>query len=200
MDKTVVHVRGYLCSSLYNLFIERLAEKAKALKIGSGLDPETDMGPLVSQKQLNTVLDYIEKGKEEGARIVAGGDRALEKGYFVQPTIFADVQDTMIIAQEEIFGPVMSILSFETVDEVIVRANNSKYGLAASIWTENVKKAHYIASKLQAGTVWINDFGLEWETMPFGGYKQSGIGREMGGEYGLSNYTEVKSVFVNMKQ
>lgn len=101
---------------------------------------------------------------------------------------------------QEIFGPVMSILSFETVDEVIVRANNSKYGLAASIWTENVKKAHYIASKLQAGTVWINDFGLEWETMPFGGYKQSGIGREMGGEYGLSNYTEVKSVFVNMKQ
>ncbi|AMO31957.1 aldehyde dehydrogenase family protein [Lysinibacillus sphaericus] len=192
--------RVFVHSSLYNLFIERLAEKAKALKIGSGLDPETDMGPLVSQKQLNTVLDYIEKGKEEGARIVAGGDRALEKGYFVQPTIFADVQDTMIIAQEEIFGPVMSILSFETVDEVIVRANNSKYGLAASIWTENVKKAHYIASKLQAGTVWINDFGLEWETMPFGGYKQSGIGREMGGEYGLSNYTEVKSVFVNMKQ
>lgn len=132
--------RVFVHSSLYNQFVERLAEKAKALKVGPGLDPETEMGPLVSQKQLNTVLGFIEKGKEEGARLVAGGNRALQKGFFVQPTIFADVQDTMTIAQEEIFGPVMSILSFETIEEVIVRANNSKYGLAASIWTENVKK------------------------------------------------------------
>ena len=106
----------------------------------------------------------------------------------------------MTIAREEIFGPVLSLFVFDTMEEAIQRANDSQYGLAASVWTENVKKAHYIASKLQSGTVWINDFGLEWETMPFGGYKQSGIGREMGGEYGLANYTEVKSVFVNMKQ
>lgn len=192
--------RVFVHSSLYNQFVERLAEKAKAVKVGSGLDLTTEMGPLVSQKQLDTVLGFIEKGKVEGARLVAGGGRALEKGYFVQPTVFADVQDDMTIAREEIFGPVMAIFKFETVDEVIARANDSKYGLAASVWTENVKKAHYIASKLQSGTVWINDFGLEWETMPFGGYKQSGIGREMGGEYGLTNYTEVKSVFVNMKQ
>ncbi|MBU5253040.1 aldehyde dehydrogenase family protein [Lysinibacillus capsici] len=192
--------RVFVHSSLYNQFVEKLAEKAQEVKLGPGLDPQTEMGPLVSQKQLNTVLGFIEKGKAEGARLVAGGRRAFNKGYFVQPTVFADVQDHMTIAREEIFGPVMSIFSFETIEEVIARANDSKYGLAASIWTENVKKAHYISSKLQAGTVWINDFGLEWETMPFGGYKQSGIGREMGGEYGLSNYTEIKSVFVNMKQ
>lgn len=192
--------RVFVHSSLYDQFVEGLAERAKALKVGPGMDPSTDMGPLVSAKQQNTVLGYIEKGKAEGARLVAGGEKAFDKGYFVQPTVFADVQDDMTIAREEIFGPVMAIFKFETVEEVIKRANDSEYGLAASIWTENVKKAHYIASKLQSGTVWINDFGLEWETMPFGGYKQSGIGREMGGEYGLANYTEVKSVFVNMKQ
>lgn len=192
--------RIFVHRSLYDQFVERLAEKAKALKIGPGMDPESDIGPVVSQKQMNTVLGFIEKGKEEGARLVAGGGRAGNTGYFVEPTIFADVEDDMTIAREEIFGPVMAIFVFDTVDEVIKRANDSKYGLAASVWTQNIKKGHYIASKLQSGTVWVNDFGLEWETMPFGGYKQSGIGREMGGEYGLANYTEVKSVFVNIDQ
>ncbi|MER2088408.1 MAG: aldehyde dehydrogenase family protein, partial [Sporosarcina sp.] len=171
-----------------------------ALKLGPGMDSETEMGPLVSAKQQQTVLDYIEKGKAEGARLVAGGSKAFDKGYYVQPTIFADVEDDMTIAREEIFGPVLSIFVFDTVEEVIQRANDSIYGLAASVWTENIKTGHYVAKKLQAGTVWINDFGIEIETMPFGGYKQSGIGREMGGEYGLANYTEVKSVFVNIKQ
>lgn len=192
--------RAYIHRSLYDQFVEALADKAKALKVGPGMDPSTDMGPLVSAKQQKTVLDFIEKGKEEGARLVAGGEKGHEKGFFVQPTVFADVEDDMTIAREEIFGPVLSLFVFDTMEEAIQRANDSQYGLAASVWTENVKKAHYIASKLQSGTVWINDFGLEWETMPFGGYKQSGIGREMGGEYGLANYTEVKSVFVNMKQ
>jgi aldehyde dehydrogenase (NAD+) len=192
--------RVYVHRSLYDKVLQALAERADSLKVGPGIDEDTEMGPLVSQKQMETVLSYIEKGKEEGARLVAGGDRVYDKGYFVRPTIFADVTDDMTIAREEIFGPVMSVFPFDTEKEVIRRANDSHYGLAASIWTTNVKKAHYIASKLQSGTVWINDFGLEWETMPFGGYKKSGIGREMGGEYGLANYTEVKSVFVNIKQ
>lgn len=192
--------RVYVQRGLYDHFVEALAEKAKALKVGPGMDPSTDMGPLVSAKQQETVLGYIEQGVAEGARLVAGGGRVHDIGFYVEPTVFADVEDHMTIAREEIFGPVLSIFVFDTVEEVIKRANDSDYGLAASIWTENIKKGHYIASKLQAGTVWVNDFGLEWETMPFGGYKQSGIGREMGGEYGLANYTEVKSVFVNIKQ
>ncbi|MBO1002499.1 aldehyde dehydrogenase family protein [Pseudogracilibacillus auburnensis] len=192
--------RVFVHRSLYDHFVTKLAERANALKVGSGMDPNTEMGPLVSAKQLQTILNYIEKGKDEGARLVAGGEKVGQTGYFVQPTIFADVEDHMTIAREEIFGPVMSIFVFDTVEEVIIRANDSEYGLASSVWTSDIKKGHYIASKLRAGTVWLNDFGLEWETMPFGGYKQSGIGREMGGDYGLANYTEVKSVFVNIEQ
>ncbi|MBP2258083.1 aldehyde dehydrogenase family protein [Virgibacillus alimentarius] len=183
----------------YDRVVEELAERAKAMKLGPGMNPETEMGPLVSAKQQQTVLDYIDKGKEEGARLVAGGKKAFDKGYFVEPTIFADVEDDMTIAREEIFGPVMSVFVFDDVEEVIERANDSEYGLAASVWTENIRTGHYIAGKLQAGTVWVNDFGLELETMPFGGYKKSGVGREMGGEYGLANYTEVKSVLVKVK-
>lgn len=183
----------------YDQVIEAFAKRANAMKLGPGMDPETDMGPLISAKQQETVLDYIEKGKAEGARLVAGGEKAFDKGYFVQPTIFADVEDNMTIAREEIFGPVMAVFVFDEVEEVISRANDSEYGLAASVWTENIRSGHYIAGKLQAGTVWVNDFGLELETMPFGGYKKSGIGREMGGEYGLANYTEVKSVLVKIK-
>ncbi|MFC7061024.1 aldehyde dehydrogenase family protein [Halobacillus seohaensis] len=192
--------RVYVHRKHYNQVVQELAEHVGMVKLGAGMDSETDMGPLVSEKQKQSVLGYIEQGKEEGARLVVGGEEAFNKGYFVKPTIFADVEDDMTIAREEIFGPVMSVFVFDTVEEVIERANDSNYGLAASIWTENIKTGHYIARKLQAGTVWINDVGLEWETMPFGGYKQSGIGREMGGEYGLENYTEVKSVYVNIKQ
>jgi len=192
--------RIYVHRKHYETVINTLAERVANVKLGSGLAPDTDMGPLVSAKQQQRVLDYIKQGKKEGARLVVGGEKGLDKGYFVQPTIFADVEDDMVIAREEIFGPVMSIFVFDTVEEVIKRANDSEYGLAASVWTENIRTGHYIASKLQSGTVWINDFGLELETMPFGGYKKSGIGREMGGEYGLANYTEVKSVFVNINK
>lgn len=192
--------RIFVQRNLYNEFVDKLAKKAKTVKVGPGMDPATEMGPVVSKKQQDTVLGYIEKGKEEGARLVAGGNNTKDQGYFVQPTVFADVEDHMTIAREEIFGPVMSIFPFDTIEEVVERANDSPYGLAASVWTRDIKHGHSIASKLQTGTVWLNDFGLEWETMPFGGYKQSGIGREMGGEYGLDNYTEVKSVFVNIEE
>ena len=190
--------RVYVQRNIYDKVIDALKKKAEEITVGDGLDEKTDIGPLVSKKQLDTVLGYIEKGKEEGAKLITGGKRIGDKGFFVEPTIFTDVTDDMTIAREEIFGPVMSVLPFDDIEEVIKRANDSNYGLAASVWTENIKDGHYIASKLEAGTVWINDFGLELETMPFGGYKQSGIGRDMGGDYGISNYIEVKSVFVNM--
>ena len=192
--------RIYVQKENYEKVIQGLKERAEKIKLGPGMNDDTDMGPLVSKKQQRTVLDYIEKGKAEGARLVTGGTAPFDKGYYVEPTIFADVEDDMTIAREEIFGPVMAVMVFETIEEAISRANDSQYGLAASVWTENIKNGHYITKKLQAGTVWINDVGLELETMPFGGYKQSGIGREMGGEYGLENYTEVKSVYVNIKK
>lgn len=205
----IMYNHGQNCSAGSRVFVHRkhyervvseLAERSNRVKLGHGLQPDTEMGPLISEKQMKRVLGYIEKGIAEGAKLVAGGKRAYDKGYFVQPTVFADVKDDMTIAREEIFGPVVAVFPFDTIEEVIARANDSDYGLAAGVWTTNVKTAHYVASRLKAGTVWINDYALEWETMPFGGYKQSGIGREMGGEYGLANYTEVKSVYVNIKQ
>ncbi|HDX9587544.1 TPA: aldehyde dehydrogenase family protein [Bacillus pseudomycoides] len=182
----------------YEKVVEELAKRANDVKLGAGMEKGTEMGPLVSKKQQERVLRYIEKGKEEGARIAAGGAKAFEKGYFVRPTIFADVTDDMTIAKEEIFGPVVAVLPFDTVEEVIERANNTPFGLAAGVWTENVKTAHQVANRLKAGTVWINDYNLEDAAAPFGGYKQSGIGREMG-SYALDNYTEVKSIWVNLK-
>ncbi|WP_339183173.1 aldehyde dehydrogenase family protein [Oceanobacillus sp. FSL W7-1293] len=192
--------RVYVQRKLYDEVLQGLSEELEKVKLGHGMNPETDMGPLVSKKQQQTVLDYIQTGIDEGARLIGDSSPVSDKGYFVKPVIFADVEDDMTVAREEIFGPVMTVHVFDTVEEGIRRANDSEYGLASSVWTENIRKGHYIAGKLQAGTVWINDVGQEWETMPFGGYKQSGIGREMGGEYGLENYTEVKSVFVNIEQ
>lgn len=129
---------------------------------------------------------------------MTGGSCPFEAGYFVAPTVFANVEDEMTIAKEEIFGPVLTAIPYETVDEVIERANHSEYGLAAGLWTENVKQAHYIADRLQAGTVWVNCYNVFDAASPFGGYKQSGLGREMG-SYALDNYTEVKSVWVNLE-
>ncbi|MCD8917546.1 aldehyde dehydrogenase family protein [Staphylococcus gallinarum] len=190
--------RVYVQRAIYDDVIAGLKQRAEEVTIGPSLDETTDMGPLISKRQQEKVLEYISKGKEEGARLIVGGNRKFDKGYYVEPTIFADVQDDMTIAREEIFGPVMSVFVFDDIDEVITRANDSDYGLASSVWTQNIKHGHYISKKLKAGTVWINTVGLELETMPFGGYKQSGIGREMGGEYGIQSYTEVKSVMINI--
>lgn len=191
--------RVYVQRPLYEKVLNALVERANSLKLGDGFNKDTEMGPLISKEQLDRVIGYVIKGEDEGAKILAGGKRAFDRGYFMQPTIFADATDDMTIAREEIFGPVVVVFPFDTTEEVIERANNSNYGLAAGIWTENIKKAHNVASQLHAGTIWINDYGLEMEGAPFGGYKQSGIGRELG-SYALNEYTEVKSVWVNIKQ
>ena len=190
--------RIYVHRKHYDRVVEELTHMANKVKLGDGMDMETEMGPLVSKKQFERVLGYIEKGKAEGARVAAGGNKTGEKGYFIQPTVFANVTDDMVIAKEEIFGPVVVVMAFDTVEEVIERANNTQYGLAAGVWTKDIKTAHKVANKLKAGTVWINDYNLEDPAAAFGGYKQSGIGREMG-TYALDNYTEVKSVWVNIK-
>ncbi|EGL15961.1 MULTISPECIES: aldehyde dehydrogenase family protein [unclassified Paenibacillus] len=198
--------QGQVCCAGSRLFIQKkmfdnvvadLVLYSRKLKQGAGLSPDTQIGPLVSEEQQNRVLGYIERGLEEGAELLTGGTNPFEEGYFVAPTVFAGVQDSMTIAKEEIFGPVVTALPFEDLDDVIARANDTDYGLAAGLWTENVKNAHYIAGKLRAGTVWVNCYNVFDAASPFGGYKQSGIGREMG-SYALNNYCEVKSVWINM--
>ncbi|KNE22075.1 aldehyde dehydrogenase family protein [Virgibacillus pantothenticus] len=190
--------RVYVHRKHYDHVVEALVERANATKLGNGMEANTDMGPLVSKEQFERVLHYIEIGKKEGAKLVAGGESAGDKGYFVKPTVFADVEDDMRIAREEIFGPVVAVFPFDTTEEAIRRANDSDYGLAAAVWTENIRTGHQVARRLKAGTVWINDCNQENPAAAFGGYKQSGIGREMG-NYALDNYTEVKSVWVNLQ-
>ncbi|WP_257349456.1 aldehyde dehydrogenase family protein [Pseudalkalibacillus decolorationis] len=198
--------QGQVCCAGSRLYIQKkefdnvvadLVSHSEKIKQGVGLDPDTEMGPLVSEEQHNRVMSYIEKGKSEGAEVVTGGTKPFDQGYFVSPTVFADVNDSMSIAKEEIFGPVVAAMPFDDLDDVINRANLSDYGLAAGVWTENVRNAHYVANRLKAGTVWVNCYNVFDAASPFGGYKQSGIGREMG-SYALDNYTEVKSVWINM--
>jgi acyl-CoA reductase-like NAD-dependent aldehyde dehydrogenase len=181
-------------------FIDKLAARTKKMVPGDPLDPKTRYGAISSKKQLETVLKYIDTGRREGASLVAGGERAdigTGKGYFVQPTVFADVQPGMTIAREEIFGPVLAAIDFADLDEAIARANDSPYGLAAGVWTRDIKKAHYVARRLQAGTIWINTYNVYDTAAPFGGYKQSGFGREMSA-HALEHYTQVKSVWVDL--
>ena len=203
----VMFNQGQVCCAGSRVFIQKkhfdnvvadMASHAKNIKQGAGIHAETEIGPLVSTEQQNRVLNYIEKGVSEGAQLVVGGEKPQEQGYFVSPTIFAGVNDEMTIAKEEIFGPVISALPYEDLDELITRANNSEYGLAAGLWTRDIANAHYIANKLRAGTVWVNCYNAFDAASPFGGYKSSGIGREMG-SYALNNYTEVKSVWISMK-
>ena len=190
--------RVYIHESVYEDVIKELEAYAKNVKQGPGIDPDTEMGPLVSRKQQERVISYIEKGKAEGARLLTGGGHQKE-GYFVEPTVFVDVKDSMSIAQEEIFGPVVVAMPFKTIDEVVTRANDSPYGLAAGIWTESLSIAHQVADRLKAGSVWVNCYNLTDPASPFGGYKQSGFGREMG-SYALTNYTEVKSVWIDLNE
>jgi len=181
-------------------FIDKLAARTKKMVAGDPMDPKTRLGALSSKKQMETVLRYIESGKKEGATLVAGGERTdigTGKGFFMQPTVFADVQPEMTISREEIFGPVLAAIEFADLDEAIARANDTPYGLAAGVWTRDVKKAHYVARKLQAGTVWINTYNVYDTATPFGGYKQSGFGREMSA-HALEHYTQVKSVWVDL--
>ncbi|WP_110114964.1 aldehyde dehydrogenase family protein [Bacillus sp. CGMCC 1.16541] len=189
--------RLYVQKSLYDNVVADLVSQAKSIKQGHGLAQDTTMGPLVSAEQQKRVKGYIDKGIEEGAEVLTGGNIPFDKGYFVEPTIFADVNHSMTIAREEIFGPVVAAMPFDDLDDLISKANDTSYGLAAGIWTQDLKKAHYLAHGIKAGTVWVNCYNAFDAASPFGGYKQSGIGREMG-SYALENYTEVKSVWINM--
>jgi aldehyde dehydrogenase (NAD+) len=189
--------RVFVEETCYDEFVAKSIERAKRRKVGDPFDPQTQQGPQVDQAQFDKILSYIESGMRQGANLGCGGHRVGDKGYFVEPTVFSDVQDDMKIAQEEIFGPVMSIIKFKTLDEVIERANNTFYGLAAGIWTRDIGKAHTLAHHVRAGTVWLNCYHAFDTAAPFGGFKQSGMGRELG-EYGLQQYTEIKTVTVNL--
>src|SRR5437867_5088861 len=188
--------------SIKNEFLDKVAARARKITAGDPMDPKTRLGAISSKKQLETDLRYIETARKEGATLLAGGSRAdigTGKGYFLQPTVFDNVTPDMTIAREEIFGPVLAAIEFADVDEAIARANDSTYGLAAAVWTKDIKKAHYVARKLQAGTVWINTYNVYDTAAPFGGYKQSGFGREMS-VHALEHYTQVKSVWVDLNQ
>jgi betaine-aldehyde dehydrogenase len=191
--------RVFVQQGLHDRFVERLAERTKAIRIGDPLDPDTQMGPLVSRAQHEKVLSYVEIGKAEGATLACGGGvprlQGLEGGFFIEPTVFTHVTDRMRIAREEIFGPVMSVLSFATEEEAIARANDSEFGLAAGVFTRDIQRAHRVIGELQAGTCWINAYNLTPVEMPFGGYKQSGIGRE-NATAALSHYSQLKTVYV----
>jgi acyl-CoA reductase-like NAD-dependent aldehyde dehydrogenase len=192
--------RLFLESKLKDEFTEKLVARASKMRPADPLDPKTRLGAIVSQEQMQTVLTFIEAGKKDGAKLVAGGNRVAvdgSRGFFIEPTIFGDVKNEMKIAREEIFGPVLSVLTFDDVDEVIEQANNNPYGLAAAVWTRDVKKAHSVSRRLKAGTVWINTYGLMDASLPFGGYKSSGFGRELGA-HAMEHYTELKTVWLNM--
>jgi acyl-CoA reductase-like NAD-dependent aldehyde dehydrogenase len=189
--------RLLLSESIHDEFVERLVERAKQIKVGDPMDYESDLGPLVSAAQRETVENYVRIGKEEGAKLALGGKRpegdGFERGYWYEPTIFTDVDSSMTIAQEEIFGPVLSVIKFKDDDDAVRIANDSIYGLASGVWSQDPDRCLTTAKRLRAGTVWINDFHLINCIAPFGGYKQSGVGRELG-SYGLNEYTEVKHV------
>jgi aldehyde dehydrogenase (NAD+) len=189
--------RLFVEQSIHDKFVEKVTARAKQRKIGDPFDPTTTQGPQVDADQFNKILSYIDKGKSEGATCLTGGNRVGNKGYFIEPTVFDNVRDDMSIARDEIFGPVMSILPFKGVDEIIERANNTYYGLAAAVWTKDVQKAHKFAASVRAGTVWVNCYDVFDAAAPFGGFKMSGIGRELGAA-ALNNYTESKTVTVNL--
>ncbi|MER9960885.1 aldehyde dehydrogenase family protein [Mesorhizobium sp. M0045] len=193
--------RLFVERAVHDEFVERLAAYAKGLKVGDGIDPATEIGPLVSEKQLQRVTGYLEAGTSEGAKLVTGGTRlvegALAAGNFVAPTVFAGVSDDMKIAREEIFGPVISALPFDSLDEAVERANNTPYGLAAGVFTQNLATAHQLSRKIRAGSVWVNTYHAIDPAVPFGGYKMSGYGREGGAEH-LDEYLNTKGVFIKI--
>jgi aldehyde dehydrogenase (NAD+) len=187
--------RLFVEDKVYDKFIDKLVSMNRDRRLGDPFDPETHQGPQVDRAQFDKILHYIEVGKNEGAECLTGGKRWGDRGYYVEPTLFGGVTDSMSIATDEIFGPVLSVLRFKNVDEIVERANNTFYGLAAAVWTRDVKKAHRIAQSVRAGTVWINCYDVFDAAAPFGGFKMSGMGRELG-EAALANYTELKTVTV----
>ncbi|MCZ6681652.1 MAG: aldehyde dehydrogenase family protein, partial [Planctomycetota bacterium] len=189
--------RLFVEESLHDEFTARLVEIAKSRTVGDPFDAATQQGPQVSLEQFDRVMGYIDKGKSEGANLLCGGNRVGDRGYFIEPTVFDNVEDEMTIAKEEIFGPVMSVIKFKDIDEVAQRANKTPYGLAAAVWTKDIEKAMRISNSVRAGTVWVNCYDVFDAAAPFGGFKQSGIGRELG-EYGLEEYTEVKTVTIKV--
>jgi aldehyde dehydrogenase (NAD+) len=187
--------RLFVEQSIHDEFVAKLVQRTKSQKVGDPFDPETTQGPQITREQQERVLSFIDSGKKEGATIHCGGGKPNLPGYFVEPTVFSGVTDGMKIAREEIFGPVMNILPFGNIDEVVERSNRTQFGLAAAVWTRDIKKAHRMARSLRAGTVWINCYDIFDAAAPFGGYKMSGVGRELG-EYALQLYTEVKTVYI----
>ncbi len=184
--------------SVHDELMEKVSERAKKMVAGDPLHPKTRLGAIVSKDQMETVLRYIESGRNEGAKLIAGGERTdigTGKGYFIQPTIFDDVDPKMTIAREEIFGPVLSTIRFDGESDAVVKANETVYGLAAAVWTRDVSKAHRIAREIKAGTVWVNTYNLYDPALPFGGFKESGFGRDQGRD-ALEKYTQTKSVWV----
>jgi aldehyde dehydrogenase (NAD+) len=186
--------------SVYDEFCERMVDRSKTLKIGDPLDEKTYIGPVISQKQMNSIMGYIEAGKSEGATLKSGGDRVGTKGFFLEPTVFTNVDNSMKIAREEIFGPVAAVIRFKDEDDAIRIANDSDFSLAAGVWTKDVARAHIMAQRLHAGTVWINTYGQSDTRLPWGGLGgDSGMGRDLG-ETALDNYTDKKTIWVNLRR
>ncbi|CAF3608700.1 unnamed protein product [Adineta steineri] len=191
--------RTYVEEKIYDEFVQRSIERTKRRKVGDPFDESTEQGPQISHEQMDKIIDLIESGKKNGAKLLVGGKREGDKGFFVQPTLFADVEDDHRIAREEIFGPVMQILKFKTVEEVIERANDSDYGLAASVFSKDLDKSIVVSNGLRAGSVWVNTYDNFDPVAPFGGFKQSGLGREKS-EYSLDSYSETKCVTIKISQ
>jgi aldehyde dehydrogenase (NAD+) len=189
--------RVFVEESIKEEFVEKLVARASVRTLGNPFETATSQGPQIDQTQMEKILSYVDKGKAAGAKCLTGGERMGDRGFFVQPTVFDNVTDDMPIATDEIFGPVMSILSFAGTDEIIRRSNNTNFGLAAAVWTRDVAKAHHYAKSVRAGTVWVNCYDVFDAAAPFGGFKMSGMGRELG-EAGLDNYTESKTVTISL--